>query len=155
MCKLMIKNKVMKERSWGCFVQQPIPASLKVVSEFYAAMVPEVFENGGVVYVRGRQVHMTVKAINDYYKLDTDADHVDWEALNSKCITYGDALAYYSVLPSEQGAILSKKMESNLDRATYNALGRGQHDPEFVSRRRVRSRIDEDLMAGGHDPEAE
>ncbi|KAL5766335.1 hypothetical protein ACOSP7_016952 [Xanthoceras sorbifolium] len=211
--------------------------------------IVDVFENGGAVYVRGRQVHMTVKAINDYYRLDTDADHVDWEALNPKCIAYRDALAqdlgtirqptrtssgivmfreqlkldsafwnefsYYSVLPSEQGAILSKKMACfiyairhnlpinigylirqsiakmgkvgvgkicfpslithfyaaarvdvygedeiviqpplNLDRATYNALGRGQHDPEFVLRCRVRSRINEDLVAGGHDPEA-
>ncbi|KAL5764601.1 hypothetical protein ACOSQ2_017195 [Xanthoceras sorbifolium] len=56
-------------------------------------MVQDVFENGGAVYVRGRQVHMTVKAINDYYRLDTDADHVDWEALNPKCIAYRDALA--------------------------------------------------------------
>ncbi|KAL5755871.1 hypothetical protein ACOSQ2_020617 [Xanthoceras sorbifolium] len=42
----------------------------------------------------------------------------------------------------------------NLDRGTYNALGRGQRDPKFVSRRHVRPRInDEDLMAGNHDPE--
>ncbi|KAL5766356.1 hypothetical protein ACOSP7_016973 [Xanthoceras sorbifolium] len=216
MCKLMIRNKVVRERSWGFFVQQPIPTSLKVVWEFYYAMVLEVFDNGGTVYVRGRQVHMSVMAINDYYILDTDADHVDWEALNPKCIAYGDALAYYYMLPSEQGEILGKKMASfiyairhnlpinigylirqsiakmgkvgvgkicfpslithfcatagvdvcgedeiviqpppNLDQATYNALGRGQRDPEFVSRRRVRSRIDEDLVAGGHDPVAE
>ncbi|KAL5762929.1 hypothetical protein ACOSP7_019193 [Xanthoceras sorbifolium] len=81
---------VVRERSWGFFVQQLIPGSLKVDSEFYATMVPEVFENGGRVYVRGRQVHMIVKAINDYYKLDTDVDHVDWEALNPKCIAYGE-----------------------------------------------------------------
>ncbi|KAL5755872.1 hypothetical protein ACOSQ2_020618 [Xanthoceras sorbifolium] len=56
-------------------------------------MVPEVFENGGAVYVQGRQVHMSVKAISDYYRLDTDSNHVDWEALNPKCIVYGDALA--------------------------------------------------------------
>ncbi|KAL5787551.1 hypothetical protein ACOSP7_004500 [Xanthoceras sorbifolium] len=56
-------------------------------------MVLKVFDNDGAVYVRGQQVHMSVKAINKFYGLDTDNDHVDWEAHNPKCNAYSEALA--------------------------------------------------------------
>ncbi|KAL5755873.1 hypothetical protein ACOSQ2_020619 [Xanthoceras sorbifolium] len=117
---------VMRQRSWGLFVQQPICTSLKVVSEFYATMVPEVFENGGAVYVRGRQVHMSVKAITDYIWLDTDFDHVDWEALNPKCIAYGDALAQDlgpigQPTQTSSGIVIFRE-QLNLDSAFWNAF---------------------------------
>ncbi|KAL5834482.1 hypothetical protein ACOSQ4_013979 [Xanthoceras sorbifolium] len=63
---------VVNQRGWGKFVQQPIRASYTVILEFYATMIPDVFMNDGPVNVKGRQVAITVEAINEYYMLEND-----------------------------------------------------------------------------------
>ncbi|KAL5808315.1 hypothetical protein ACOSQ3_029006 [Xanthoceras sorbifolium] len=86
---------VVNQRGWGKFVQQPIRASLKVVYEFYTVMVPEEFLIGGPVFVKGHEVDISVEAINEYYRLETDVNHVGGLAPNPNLTPYNEDLAKY------------------------------------------------------------
>ncbi|KAL5736724.1 hypothetical protein ACOSQ2_031512 [Xanthoceras sorbifolium] len=205
--EVIVALNLVKERLWGFFVQQPIPTSLKVVSEFYAAMVQEVFDNG---VLNPKCIAYGDALVQDLGTIGQPTQTLSGIVMFREQLKLDSAFwnefSYYSVLPSEQGAILSKNMACfiyairynlpinigylirqsmakmgkvgvgkicfpslithfcaaagvyvygedeiviqpppNLDWATYKALGLGQHDPDFVSRRCVRSRIDEDL----------
>ncbi|KAL5744147.1 hypothetical protein ACOSQ2_027263 [Xanthoceras sorbifolium] len=84
---------VVNQCGWGKFLQQPIRASLKVVYKFYIAMVPAEFLIGGPVYVKGHRVEMSVKAINEYYGLETDVNHVGGLTPNPNLTPYNEDLA--------------------------------------------------------------
>ncbi|KAL5745918.1 hypothetical protein ACOSP7_027064 [Xanthoceras sorbifolium] len=60
---------VVNQHGWEKFMQKSIRGSLKV------------FLTGSPVYVKGCQVYMSVEAINEYYGLETNVNHVDEEVV--------------------------------------------------------------------------
>ncbi|KAI3759009.1 hypothetical protein L6452_06582 [Arctium lappa] len=59
-------------RHWARFTSTPGKYHAELVREFYAAMVPEVFNDSGVVWVRGRRVVLSSTAINEFLLTPTD-----------------------------------------------------------------------------------
>ena len=51
---------------WHTFITMRNQCNELMVREFYAAMIPSVFEQGGPVFVRGKNVYINPKDINDW-----------------------------------------------------------------------------------------
>ncbi|KAL5747095.1 hypothetical protein ACOSQ2_024392 [Xanthoceras sorbifolium] len=56
-------------------------------------MVPEEFMIGGPIFVKGHEVDMNAEAINEYYKLETDLNHVGGLATNPILTPYNKVVA--------------------------------------------------------------
>ncbi|KAL5760692.1 hypothetical protein ACOSQ2_019530 [Xanthoceras sorbifolium] len=82
---------IVNRRRWGRFVQQPIRASKSIILEFYATMIPDVFKKGGLVSVKGRQVDISVKSINEYFRLE-DVNHMSGHTDDPVLTLYNEEL---------------------------------------------------------------
>ena len=66
------------ERQWFQLVEQPPPAAINIVKEFYANAMEHVDH---VVIVRGKPVAFHANAINEYFGLETPTDDPYEDAL--------------------------------------------------------------------------
>ncbi|KAL5754797.1 hypothetical protein ACOSP7_023017 [Xanthoceras sorbifolium] len=58
-----------RERGWEQYVQRPNDASEGLVREFYASMIPDIYEERGIVMVGGVEVSIQPSDINKYFGL--------------------------------------------------------------------------------------
>ncbi|KAL5787586.1 hypothetical protein ACOSP7_004535 [Xanthoceras sorbifolium] len=112
--------------------------------------------------------HMSVKAINEFYGLDIDSDHIDWEAYNPKCNAYSEALVqevgtFGQPTQTSAGTVMFKE-QLNLDSAFWNKFSFYSVFPTVVDAYRrdeivippppnLDRHIYNDLARGRHDPE--
>ena len=58
--------EIIANRNWARLTHVPPRYHPVLVREFYASMVPDVFDDSGIVWVRGIQLVVNADAINDY-----------------------------------------------------------------------------------------
>ncbi|KAK0589969.1 hypothetical protein LWI29_020809 [Acer saccharum] len=67
--------QTVEDRKWVEFVKTPRIANGNMVHELFASMVPNNFQAGGAMRVRGVEVTITFDTINSHFKTDTFPDH--------------------------------------------------------------------------------
>ncbi|KAL5810728.1 hypothetical protein ACOSQ4_027296 [Xanthoceras sorbifolium] len=99
-------------------------------------MVPAEFLIGGPVYVKGHRVEMSVKAINEYYGLETDVNHVGGLTPNPNLTPYNEdfnELCCYSLIPRSKQTMVTPEMADVL----YSILNNLPINISYIIRQQI------------------
>ncbi|KAK0575453.1 hypothetical protein LWI29_000811 [Acer saccharum] len=111
------------DRGWGGYVARPPRPNRGIVAEYYASTVPERLLVGGPVLVQGVEVHITPKAINQYF----DAPEV--------AIGNGRGIEYIVNLDPYRGRVAAGlRMDGQEEWAGIDvSAGLENHDPSMMN----------------------